>query len=160
MPLVQAATMTEAFEEGHPWPRVDHPVMTEDGRAIWHGSEGWVWVLPESDGKTFYLTLDAANPQPPWVDWIIESAGLTETLFPDCHDGLALANALLEEGIAPDQPFFIHISFSAGRDSWEFWDETDWELLAVEKLPPEEVARRWARWLEGIQAEGGPAGLP
>jgi len=128
-----------------PW---DHPVLTADARALWNGNEGWVWILPESDGDSFYFTLDAENPSPRWMDYVCEVGGLGEALFPECHSGLEYATALLVEGIAPDQPFFIHLSFSSGVDWAESWTEVDWRLLDVERLPPEEVARRWGAWLK------------
>ncbi|MDB4278024.1 hypothetical protein N9917_00180 [Deltaproteobacteria bacterium] len=134
--------------------RAKHPVMSSDGRALWNGSEAWFWVMPEIDGETFYFYLDAVGPVSPWMQYIEDTEGLSFALFPDSHDGAELAKELMALGVAPEQPFFVHMTFSAGRDYWgEYWDEIDWELRDVEKLPPNEVAQRWADWLTEWRSE-------
>lgn len=130
-----------------------HPIMSPDGRALWYKSQGWFWILPEIDGETFYLSLDAEGPVPSWMQYIQDTEGLTYELFPDCYTGEDFAAALLAEGIAPDQPFFVWMSFSSGVDysqTWtgEGWTEVDWEVLDREKLDPAEVLKRWEAWLE------------
>lgn len=131
----------------------EHPELSPDGRALWDGLDGWVWVLPETDGEEWYFTIDAEGPVPEWVDWIMEGGwGIGGALFDGCYSPEDFAKALMAEGIAPDQPFFIHIWFRCGIDysqsgMGEGWDETDWRLIDVEPLPPEEIAARWERWI-------------
>jgi hypothetical protein len=131
--------------------RADHPVMSPDGRALWDGDQGWFWVLPEIDGESFYVSMDAEGPYPPWMQFIDEAEGLHSAMFPDAYDGAQLARELLEMGVAPDQPFFVHLTFEYHRgDGWETDDEmiVGWEVRAVEPLDPAEAARRWAEWLD------------
>lgn len=147
-------TLTQAPDrivvEPHPAFPTGHPVMSPDGRAIWDGHEGWFWVLPETDGESFYCTIDAEGPEPPWMDFVQDGNGLHTEMFPEVYDGAAMAKALLEMGVAPDQPFFVHMTFEYNRgDGWETDDEMiiEWEVLDVEALDPAVAAERWANWL-------------
>ena len=133
--------------------RVDHPVLSPDGRALWNApaEEAWVWVMPETDEGSFYCYLDAEGPVPPWFRYIDNTEGFHSALFPDVFDGAGLAKVLMEMGVAPDQPFFIHMWFEYHQgDGWETEDEAilEWELLDVEPLDPTKAAKRWAMWLE------------
>ena len=143
----------ETLFEGEPAIRAKHPVMSSDGRALWNRMEAWVWVLAEPDGETFDIQLDCATPYPAWLDYVLECETFGNTLFPEAFDGAKLAQELLGLGVAPNQPFFIHLRFSCGVDYHasvfgEGWNEMDWELRAVELLDPKEALRRWEAWLE------------
>jgi len=140
-------------EEPPKVPCYDHPVMSSDGRALWYKQEAWVWVVAETDEESFYVHLDCDGPLPGWMEYLLECESLGDALFDCAYDGAEMAAELLRLGIAPDQPFFIRISFSSGIDYYESiygegWNETDWELLDREPLNPEEAERRWSKWLE------------
>lgn len=139
------------FVEPEPTFRADHPVLSPDARALWDGDEGWFWVLPEMDEESFYFSIDAEGPVPPWYRYMEDCEGLTFALFPDALRGDQLAAELLAMGIAPGQAFFIHMTFRYYRgDGWETDDEMEieWELRAVEPLDPAVAAERWAEWLD------------
>jgi hypothetical protein len=149
--IFQGIKQSEGFKiESAPTIRCDHPIMSADGEAIWDRSEGWFWVTAEPDEETFYLSVEAAGPRPGWMQYIEDTEGIGYALFPDALDGAELATALLALGVAPFQPFFVHMTFEYHRgDGWETDDEqdTDWELLDRAKLDPAIAAKRWANWL-------------
>jgi len=127
-----------------------HPVMSPDGRALWNGDEAWVWVMPETDDETFYCYLDAEGSTPGWFRFLDDCDGFHNALFPDETSGDEMAKALLEMGVAPDQPFFIHMTFAYYRgDGWTTDDEMilEWEVRDIEPLDPTVAAERWADWL-------------
>jgi hypothetical protein len=133
--------------------RAKHPVMSPDGRAIWNRSEGWFWVTAEIDDDRFLVSIDAEGPTAPWMAWLQDNEGLTWEMF-KTHEGAEMAAMLMGMGVAPGQPFFIHMSFSSHTNYFGEYDEdVEWELLDVEKLSPAEAANRWQEWINHWNAE-------
>jgi hypothetical protein len=69
---------------------------------------------------------------------------------------MSWAHWALQEGIAPRQPFLVHLHEPYYSKSWtdcgyEYDCDCDWYLVRVEHRQPSVALRYWSRWLEGTQ---------
>ena len=118
-----------------------------------------VWLVP--DGDRFEEAGEADHGEvPEWYgrdamelgwDGIFQSYGRTHSGdFP--HDLLFL----LDHGLAPDQPFLVHLEAPHWyRSSYEYseWDcEWTWDIIDRVPLAPETAAKRWEEALRSEQA--------
>ncbi len=130
------------------FPEVAHPVLASDARAWFYRQRGWAWFIADVNGSVDWdVRPDFDGPFPVWFGWITEEASWQDRLF-----GNSAAEMMLQNGIAPGQPFRIAFAWSCGVDysqCWtgEGWDELEWELVEVEPLDARESARRWEDWL-------------
>lgn len=99
---------------------------------------------------------DSVGEMPEWYD-----RDVTETGWDSILGSLGCGNMewasdltwLIAQGIAPNQPFLVHLETphwykSGGYEYPEEWDcEYDWWIAHVAPLPPSVVLERWARAL-------------
>jgi hypothetical protein len=102
-------------------------------------------ATPDTFGRlTSYVPPDEMT----WVEHLSQDIGWDEVIARDQRD---LAMFLIENGIAPEQPFLVRIhnyqSWQSGYETPE-WDE-DWEadVMQVMRWSPERVIAAWEEWL-------------
>lgn len=91
-----------------------------------------------------------------WVAEAIQDVGWESVL--DAYKGDEYAGWLIENGIAPGQPFRVEISPSIlksydGDYGYDYDLEMDAEVIAVARWSPERVRAAWDRWAQRYLAE-------
>ena len=83
----------------------------------------------------------------------LEAVGLEEIL--DIDIGIeALDKWLLENGIAPGQPFRIDLKVTWRMAGWEYPEaesDYEWDIVGVEYWEPEQVTQAWHDWTFGME---------
>lgn len=115
-------------------------------RSLWLNLDYWVWCVAEDCDVWGELSLrpDSDAPAPLWFDHELDICSLAESLrITDVE------TVLLNQGIAPEQPFLLHLEFDStyypatpnGPAEWD--TEVRWTVSAIEPWPLEKTARAW-----------------
>ena len=112
-------------------------------------TEQYVWLRFDPD----YLDVDPGRADNRWIgrredyfDRILAEVGWE--LILDTNLGPTWIDFLLTAGIAPGQPFLVHVRYSAQQNYWGEWNE-DWdaEVVALAPWSAQRVRRAWDRAL-------------
>jgi len=143
---------------------------------IWNGCKASFWVMAEEHSPSeFHMCMMSSFPFPYPEDYTyekmpraipqhcaeteIDNMGLEDFLditeWPRNEE--SLATWLMQEGIAPGQPFRIMVDVNyVGSTSMDWigteWEmEVDWEIIDKEYVEPAEVLRRWQAYVEDFK---------
>ena len=130
---------------------VGSSLLSPDARALWRGrggTRGSFWVEPEVYEGEIFIRCDFAGPIPPWLAY--QDEGIHGLVRYEVKD---FEKFLLENGIAPGQPFRMEFRYSAGTDYsqslfGEGWEAFDFAVVEVERWSAEKVLEAWENFLK------------
>jgi len=125
----------------------------------WGPDRATLWVTSEFDGGELALFVLSAIPYPYGIpeakftpqhclDWELDNIGCSELITGD-YKSDSVARWLLENGIAPEQPFRIEFCFSCSKDYYtgEVDTYSDIEIIEIEYWENKEIEDAWVRYL-------------
>lgn len=104
------------------------------GRGCVYFHNGLVWATLEVgwDGESLILDM-ACDPlaSQHWLQFEMDQVGLHDALgAPPGGDPLDMIVWMMDQGIAPEIPFMVEMSYDSWRDYWGEWDSVvRWRLL-------------------------------
>ena len=132
---------------------------------VYGEEEVFVWMKLDVNGPcldVFPATAWAVGFAPKWWEDEVAMGGIESpisTRWTSSHDGYSdmWIHFGLHFGVAPKQPFLVHVKEPRYyRSSYEYdeWDvEWDWDLVKAVPLSPEKAARRWEASIAAVRAE-------
>lgn len=142
---IEEADPPEPFSPLWRYPKPpSYPVVAN---RAWYGGS-WVkcWMVVDEDWEWGELQLSMDCGGPPGGHWVEYRQEIDSGAAAWDFDPQDLEQFLMEEGIAPGQPFYAHWTFHAHRDYWGEYDEEValQEILAVEPWDVDKVVAAWA----------------
>jgi len=110
----------------------------------------WITFRIDNDDGVLEVELDCDYPHPDhWLAYWIDHNGLNEVINSGLNETQPfLLWFLLDNGIAPGQPFLAEVRFWASTDYWgEYDEEIEVRVMDVEPWPVKDVEREWRRYL-------------
>jgi hypothetical protein len=117
------------------------------------------WVTTEYNDGELLLVVLSLFPYPyhlsksvnqHGIEWEIENSGIEDFFGIDNYYGVTLADFLLQEGIAPEQPFRVMARVSWTGDG--VWEEIecykDIEVIGKETWTIEQILEAWDNWIK------------
>jgi len=126
------------------WPFKQKSLMVE--RAWYSYEEAWMWLVATESWEWGQLKLDLDCEPPPYNHWLsgeMDAVGDLDDIL-GVSEVEGVEQFLLENGIAPGQPFFVQTAFWCHQDYWGEWDSgVEMEVVDIAKWDPERVAIAW-----------------
>jgi hypothetical protein len=139
-----------AVEPVNPGPKADSwPCLA--GNALYAGKQAWIRVLASEDWEWGCLRIEFDCDGPPtnhWLAYVLDGVGNLSEALGLSLNGLFLNEVeefILREGIAPNQSFWLRLTYSFWQDSWtnECDDEVDYKVVGITSVDPEQAKLEW-----------------
>ncbi len=116
------------------------PVLYEDA---WYGvNDCYIrcFACEEEEWGSFYLEIDCDGPPPNhWLAYMLDCVNLVEMLYMD-----PVERFIIENGIAPGQPFYLYLTYNCSQDYFgEIDEEVDYEVTSIVPWDREKVLTEW-----------------
>ena len=136
--------------------------MAVGARSLWFPTECWIWCVGDECDEWGALTISPDSDEPPpgnhWLNYELDAVGT----FEEAMGVDDVETMLLNEGVAPEQPFLLHLTFRSDyypatpNGPAEYDTHVEWAVVAVEPWHTERIMLGWeAFWgrrhlMEGI----------